>query len=473
MLFHTPEFLLLMAITLVIYYFLPGRRLYILALANILFYSVGGLGYLGLFLLVTTCSYFASWQLQSKHRQLYLWLAIILNVSNLVFFKYTFFLLTNLEKITSVPLLNQFPLFQHLVLPIGISFYTFELIAYLADVYHKKIPAAESWLVFWVFISFFPHRVAGPIMRGKDLIPQLSTLPTLEVSATIKLGLAYLAMGLFKKIIIADNIAIIANNFFAQAGNLNSTGAWVAAYFYTFQIYYDFSAYSEMAVGIGYLFGIKLDLNFRTPYLSANATEFWKRWHITLSNWIRDYLYIPLGGSWHGPMRKYLNLFIAMAISGLWHGAAWTFIAWGMYHGGLLIAHNIWMKWRKPEWLLKFTGTQLYRVIAIVTFFHLTCLGWVLFRVEGIHNAVNMVFKMLLINPFNLDLSLARYFAGAVFLYLLHLAERWARLNYRHISASWHNHFPAPVRALAYTMLIVILVIFIQTQQSSFIYFQF
>jgi alginate O-acetyltransferase complex protein AlgI len=473
MLFHTPEFMILMIITFGLYYFLPGLRLYILALADLLFYGVGGVGYLGLFLFISTCTYFISWLLQGQHRQLYLWLAIALNVGNLVFFKYTFFILTNLESLMSVPLLNQYPLFQHLILPIGISFYTFELIAYLVDVYKGKIPPTRSWLIFWVFISFFPHRVAGPIMRGKDLIPQLSNLKKLDVSASMKIGLAYLAMGLFKKIIIADYIATTANNFFAQGGNLNSTGAWVAAYLYTFQIYYDFSAYSEMAVGIGYLFGIKLALNFKTPYLSANATEFWKRWHITLSEWIRDYLYIPMGGSWHGSTRKYLNLFFAMAISGLWHGAAWTFIAWGMYHGMLLIAHNIWAKWKKPSLLEKFTSTRFYHVIAVLIFFHLTCLGWVLFRVEGIHNAIRMVLKMLTINPFNLDTTLASYFGWMVFLYFLHLAERWARQNYLHLSAFWQKYFPAPLRALVYTIFIFILIIFTQILQSNFIYFKF
>jgi alginate O-acetyltransferase complex protein AlgI len=259
MLFHTPEFMVLMVISLGLYYFLPKLRLYILALANMMFYAVGGAGYLGLFLFISTSTYLLAWQLQGKHRRIFLWLAIALNVGNLIFFKYTFFILTNLEKMISVPLLNQYPLFQHLILPIGISFYTFELIAYLVDVYQKKIPATRSWLVFWVFISFFPHRVAGPIMRGKDLIPQLSNLKTLDVSATVKIGLAYLAMGLFKKLVIAEYIAITANNFFAQGENLNATGAWIAAYLYTFQIYYDFSAYSEMAVGIAYIFGIKLD----------------------------------------------------------------------------------------------------------------------------------------------------------------------------------------------------------------------
>jgi alginate O-acetyltransferase complex protein AlgI len=372
-----------------------------------------------------------------------------------------------------MPILNQCQLFQHLILPIGISFYTFELIAYLVDVYQEKIPAERSWLTFWVFISFFPHRVSGPIMRGKDLIPQISNLKNLNISSTVKIGLAYLAMGLGKKILIADYLATSANNFFASAPYLSSTGAWVAAYLYTFQIYYDFSAYSEMAVGISYLFGIKLDLNFKTPYLSASPTEFWKRWHITLSNWIKDYLYIPLGGSWHGTGRKYLNLFIAMAISGLWHGSAWTFVVWGMYHGILLIIHNIYNRWDKPPIWQSFCRTSFYNVAAVLVTFHLICIGWVFFRINGVTNAAQMIYKMLTLNPLHPDLTVAGYFITIAFLYFLHLLEYWVRKNYWQLEAKWQRYFPASIRALIYTAIIVILILWTQTQPSSFIYFKF
>ena len=473
MLFHTPEFLVLMAITLGVYYFLPSWRLYVLAVADILFYWVGGTAYLLLFLLISTGSYFLAWGLQGRRRRLYLWLGIALNAGNLIFFKYTFFLMNNMEKLFSIHLLNHHPFIQNLVLPIGISFYSFELIAYLVDVYKNKIPATRSWPVFWVFISFFPHRVAGPIMRGKDLIPRVSSLHSLELSSTLQTGLAYLAMGLVKKIVIADYLAASANTFFNQGAGLNVAGAWIAAYLYTFQIYYDFSAYSEIAVGIGYLFGIKLDLNFKTPYLSASPTEFWKRWHITLSRWIMDYLYIPLGGSWYGPARKYLNLFIAMAISGLWHGAAWTFVIWGMYHGILLIVHNIYMRVNKPRLWRYFAETSLYRLIAIGVSFHLVCVGWVFFRVEGIHNAAYMVMKMLTFSQLHLTHGNIRYLLVIALLFLLHPAERWARQNYERLSVSCAQYVPTPLRALAYTALIFILIIFTQVQKSNFIYFKF
>lgn len=473
MLFHTPEFMVFMIVVFVLYYFLRGYRLYILAIADAVFYAVGGLGYLALFFTVSTVTWLLSRNLQGERKKAILILGICLNAANLVFFKYTFFILSNVERILAVPVLNHLPLFQHLVLPIGISFYTFELIAYLVDVYHGKISPSRSWTIFWVFISFFPHRVAGPIMRGKDLIGQVSSLADLAVGNTIPLGLAYFSMGLVKKIIIADNVSVWANNLLAAGNNINSTGALAAAYLYTFQIYYDFSAYSEMAVGIGYLLGIKLVLNFKTPYLSANATEFWKRWHISLSEWIRDYIYIPLGGSWYGNLRKYINLFIAMAVSGLWHGAAWTFVIWGMYHGLMLIIHNIYAKWKKPQWWMKISSTRICHALTILVFFQFVAVGWVFFRINDIAAAAHIVFKMMTFNPFHPDPSLLKYLAVAAVLYILHIGERWARQNYQNLMEFWHKYFPPPIRALAYTILIITLIVCMQTEQSSFIYFQF
>jgi len=473
MLFHTPEFLVMMLIVWGLYYVLPPWRLYILAVADALFYAVGGIGYLALFLGIATITYGLALFFAGPRRKLWLWLAILLNVGNLLFFKYTFFILANLQRLVEVPLLNSYPFIQHIILPIGISFYTFELIAYAADVYKEKIPPERSWMVFWVFISFFPHRVAGPIMRGQDLINQINRLSSLAVNSMVPMGLAYLAMGLAKKIIIADYLARWVNNFYAAPTALNSTGAWVVAYLYTFQIYYDFSAYSEMALGIGLLFGVKLALNFKTPYLSRNATEFWKRWHITLSDWIRDYVYIPLGGSWYGKTRKYINLFIAMAVSGLWHGAAWTFVIWGMYHGLLLIIHNIYDFWRKPGWLEKLRTTRLYHALAVIVFFQFVTVGWVFFRVEGIHNAAGVVYKMMTFNPAHLDTSLLKYLLVIIVLFGLHPVERWLRYSYQPLNRWWTVKCPAPLRAVVYTLVIVGLVVSIQTQPSSFIYFQF
>jgi alginate O-acetyltransferase complex protein AlgI len=359
-------------------------------------------------------------------------------------------------------------------MPIGISFYTFQFIAYLVDVYKGKTEPAGDFLSFWVFMSFFPHRVAGPIMRGKDLIPQIERITKITFnSSQFKLGLAFLAMGLIKKIFLADYIAIYANRFFDQGTALTGSQAWIGALLFTFQIYYDFSAYSEMAVGIAYLFGIKLDLNFKTPYLSGNPSEFWRRWHITLSTWIRDYIYIPLGGSRRGEYRKYLHLFIAMAISGLWHGAAWTFVVWGIYHGLLLILHNLYTKFLNHYSWEKITSNWFYKVLTILVMFNLANIGWVFFRADNLGLAYHMVAGMLTTNPLFFDVSLYQYVLVILALYSLHVVEYWLRKNYTPIYTMWERRVPAPLRALVYTALIAALVIFAPTQQNSFIYFRF
>jgi alginate O-acetyltransferase complex protein AlgI len=326
-----------------------------------------------------------------------------------------------------------------------------------------------------MFIAFFAPLIAGPILRGKDFIPQVEALAKISLDySKIKLGLIYLSLGLFKKIILADHISVYADSFFNRGAALSGAEVWIAAYLFAFQIYFDFSAYSEMAFGISQLFGITIPLNFQTPYLSQNPTEFWKRWHITLSNWIRDYIYIPLGGSRNGEIKQLINLFIAMTISGLWHGAAWTFIAWGMFHGFLLICHKLYTRVSVLN-IKNLKKYRLYRYISIFVFFHLTCIGWVFFRAKGMSNALNMVLKMLAANPLDFlgNGVLLKYLIIVGILFILHITEHYVRENQMVVSQIWHKYFPSPIRALAYTFFIVILVIFLQNEQNSFIYFQF
>lgn len=473
MFFHTPEFIFLLSILLVIYYVVPRWRLGVLAAADLAFYAIAGLGPSVLFILITICNYLIGLQLNGSRKKAFIWIGIILNVANLLFFKYSLFFLTSLEKVLNIPLIPSMPIINNLILPIGISFYTFQFIAYLVDVYKEIIAPCKNPIVFWVFTSFFPHVISGPIMRGGELIPQVEHLNKIRLASNFRLGLAYLSMGLFKKILIADYIAIYANDFFARSASLGTVDTWIAAYLYTFQLYFDFSAYSEMAVGIGYLFGIKLNLNFRTPYISANASEFWKRWHITLSTWIRDYLYIPMGGSRKGDLRKYLNLFLAMAISGLWHGAAWTFVIWGMYHGLLLIGHNIYKKGKTRMGMHWLFNSSIYKAVAIFVFFHLTCIGWVFFRSSSIQQALHMIQQMLRFDQISMVPGAEKYLLLVAGLFLLHILESWMISHAYKLSESWQKHFPAPIRAFIYTAFIVILILFSQGQASDFIYFKF
>lgn len=474
MLFQTPEFILFLGITLLIYYKFPNLRLYTLGFANLLFYGVVGLGAVILFLGIITISYLLSFGLQGKYKKIFIWIAILINVANLILFQYSILLLTSLEQLLAIELIIKNTLVTHLILPIGISFYTFQMIAYLVDVYQEKIEVCKSWLTFWVFMSFFGQLIAGPIMRGKDLIPQVQKLKTIVLDdANLKLGAGLFLLGLFKKVVLADNLAIYADLAFQHGASLTGPEAWIAAFVYTFQIYFDFSAYSEMALGIGYLFGIKLAVNFKTPYISRNPTEFWRRWHITLSTWIRDYIYIPLGGSRKGENRQYANLFMAMTISGLWHGAAWNFAIWGMYHGALLIGHKFYLKFLDKTSLKKFANNIWSKLISIAIFFPLVALGWVFFRQGDITVATQMINKMLTTNPLAVDSSLYKHILLILGLYFAHVLEYIAIKNQDKITQLWHKILPAPLRGIFYTIIIVIIVIFLKNETSAFIYFQF
>ncbi|WP_129598216.1 MBOAT family O-acyltransferase [Anaerophilus nitritogenes] len=469
MLFHSFEFFVLLLITFVFFYSFPKQRIYILAVANIIFYSASGIRYLFLFMIVSWITYMCSLKITKNYGKIFCCIGILVNVLNLIFFKYTGFILNNIEKVMGIIFPWQDTLLAKIMLPVGISFYTFQLIAYLVDVYRKEIKPCDSFLSFWVFISFFGQLIAGPIMRGKEFLFQIDSLEENKFTLTnFKYGFYYIGMGLFKKIIFADFLAKKADIYFSQVGNLNTLDAWFAAYLFAFQIYFDFSAYSEIAVGVGHLFGLNLSLNFKSPYISANPSEFWKRWHITLSSWIRDYIYIPLGGSKKGNLLQYVFLFTAMAISGIWHGAAWTFIVWGIYHGILSALHKIYRSYIKVS-----KENIIYKIVCIVIFFQLTTIGWVFFRASSIYDAIFMIKKMITFSDVSYSMTYVLYFGFVLFLYGVHLVEYFVRKNENTISVYWQKYFSPAVRAAAYIGIVILLILFIQTEESTFIYFQF
>ena len=271
-----------------------------------------------------------------------------------------------------------------IVLPIGISFYTFEGISYMVDVYRGEIPAERNPLRYSLFISFFPHLIAGPIVRYGVLAPQLRQRVAFDPER-IRSGLMLFSLGLAKKTLVADGLAHWTNPYLARPDTLGLLEAWAAALGFGFQIYFDFSAYSDMALGLARIFGITLPWNFDRPYRAATPSEFWRRWHVTLSSWLRDYLYIPLGGNRKGPVRRDVNLFATMAIGGLWHGAAFTFVLWGIWHGVLLVAH------RRLAPLLPF---RVPRPVAVLLTFTLVTLAWVLFRMPTLGGAGQLYASM-------------------------------------------------------------------------------
>jgi alginate O-acetyltransferase complex protein AlgI len=474
MMFNTPEFAVLLLVSLAVYYWLPERRIWIVTAANLAFYGIVGPGYLLLFGFVSAVTFCCALGMESRFRKVLLFVGIAIPAGNLVFFKYSDFLFRILERLLSVQLVSHEAKWLHLALPLGISFYTFELISYLVDVYKGKLQPERSILRFWIFITFFAHMIAGPIMRGNEFLPQVAHLRAIRFSSALwRKGVFFICLGLIKKMGISDSLAPYCDSFFAHAGELNGGEGWTAAVLYAFQIYCDFSGYSDMAVGIGLLFGLELAVNFRTPYLSANATEFWRRWHITLSSWIRDYIYIPLGGSRAGSVRQYANLFAAMTLSGLWHGNQATFVAWGMYQGVLSVVHKLYSKLLKKLDFRSIRENWIYRVLAVAVFFFLTCLGWVLFRVNGLHNALSLLSRMLSSSALVLPRWVWGFWLLAAGLYVLHAAEYWLLRHLDRISSFWHRWFPPPLRAAVYTVLICLFILLMKHEQSSFIYFQF
>lgn len=475
MLFHTPEFFILMIATLALYYWLPKHRIMWLTIANFIFYGVSGIGFLGLFLVVSTLTFLSALVMGNRYRKLWLWFSIIINVINLGFFKYSVFVLTNLEQILNVSLVTDNSFWLTIVLPVGISFYTFELISYTVDVYKRKIEPTRSLLQFWIFIAFFAHLIAGPIMRGHEFLPQIERIRNIRWSNDqLRIGAFFLGMGLVKKVLLADHLSVMADQYFGKIMQISGAEGWMGAYLFAFQIYFDFSAYSDMAIGIGYLFGFELPTNFRTPYLSANATEFWRRWHITLSSWIRDYIYIPLGGSRKGKSRQLVNLFMAMVISGIWHGAMWTFVIWGAFHGMLLILHKFYTDLKRKIGLERIDRNWLYHIATIIVFFHITCIGWVLFRAGGLQEALSLIGRMLSPEVLQQVSTLPKKYIALVFvLIVLHIFEYLLMTHKAAISGFWHRYFPRPVRAVFYTMLVVVLLVFLQGEHNTFIYFQF
>ncbi|CAM3460129.1 MBOAT family O-acyltransferase [Marinicrinis lubricantis] len=469
MVFHSPNFWIFFALLFIGYALFRKARIAILAIGNVIFYAASGWGMLAVFLFVTIATFLCVHGMK-KSRWLF-WVGILLNIANLVFFKYTLFLLDTLKEITGLSVGIYDSLASSIILPVGISFYTFQLLSYLIDVRRGDIVPTTSLVRFWVYISLFPQLVAGPIMRGDELIPQLDEIQQKKLRwSEIKYGLFLFVVGLLKKIALADPIAEIVNPLFAKGDAISSVESWIAAYGFGFQIYYDFSAYSDMAMGLGCILGIRLILNFDTPYLSASPTEFWKRWHISLSRWIRDYIYIGLGGNRKGPIRVQFNLLAAMLISGLWHGAMWTFVVWGGVHGLLQIVHKWSLKLNRLGWVEQLRKSKVYRVFAVLVFFHVITWTWVFFRAQSIGQAWDMTVKMIQMPMLELLKHPELVWMAALF--LLHIVEYFIR-HYEHKASKLWHYVPFPVRSAAYVLIVLVIFYLQKGEAYDFIYFQF
>lgn len=390
-------------------------------------------------------------QEDQRLRKQILMFSLICNLGLLLYFKYAGFFARTVLDATN-PIVG----FLNVILPAGISFYTFQTIAYMVDVYRREAAPETNFWRFAGFVSFFPHLVAGPLTRHHQLIPALERISREGISIRWREGISLFVIGLAKKVLIADRIAHFIDPLLMQPADLTFGTAWLTLLSFSLQIYFDFSAYSDMAIGLGRLFGVELPQNFNSPYQSRNPSDFWKRWHMTLSSWLRDYLYFSLGGNRKGPRRQTLNLMITMLLGGLWHGANWTFVAWGFYHGLLLVLyHRFELQWNRfPVW------SQRILTFLLITF------GWLFFRSPTFEAALLWLQALVGLQGFSMGYEKALKVAALVgaglaivnFLPNASSSQRW-----KDISPRWQ---------FGLACLAIVSILFIH-ESSKFIYFQF
>ena len=386
MLFSSTVFLFIFLPLLIGTYLFVRKslRLYVLLLASLFFYGWGEPRYLGVMLLVCFSSYlfalFISKSSVKSHRVILLTLAILTDLGILFYFKYFNFFIENLNRFTGshMPALD-------IIMPIGISFFIFQALSYVVDVYRGDAQVQKSLMKLTLYISFFPQLIAGPIVKYHDIEKDLeNNASTLD---DVVYGIRRFIIGLGKKVLLANSLGAIADEIFnAGFAGADMSIAWLGAITYSLQLYFDFSGYSDMAIGLGRIFGFHFLENFNYPYISKNITEFWRRWHISLGTWFKEYVYIPLGGNRNGNFHTYLNLFIVFCVTGLWHGANWTFILWGLWHGCFVIAERFLGLSRLDHTRFDFLR-HLYTILAFV-------IGWTLFRADTIHEGLGFISAM-------------------------------------------------------------------------------
>lgn len=474
MLFFSREFLLFFAVVFVLYWALPWQRarVWLLLIASFYFYAswnhwlallIGASAVMDYFLALGI----DSWKSPGGRR--FLLLANLgANFGLLGYFKYANFFLHSLEEgLRQAGASASMPVLQ-IILPVGISFYTFEAINYVVDVYRKRAPAERDLGHFMLFITFFPHLVAGPIVRARDFLPQIRR-PKQWDWARQQLGVEYFLMGLFKKVAIADRMALFVDPVFQNPGAYQTHTIWIAVIAYALQVYCDFSGYTDMAIGTAHMLGYKLAPNFNMPYLASSISEFWRRWHMSLSTWLRDYLFIPLGGSRGGEWQTARNLLITMTLAGLWHGASWNFVIFGVVHGLLLSGHRLFGQVTKGlltlRWIL---DSRPANALCIALTFATVCATFIIFRATSFDHMVT-IFQRMAIPSAGLGTPAAP--AGLVYTCLVVAACHWIG------SQRWHVRIRkwAPDLGLGLVYCSILLAALLLTPRSgqAFIYFQF
>lgn len=488
MLFNSLDFAIFLPIVFVIYWFIVNRNLKLqnlfIVISSFIFYGWWDWRFLSLILFSIITDYFIGLSLlnqeNNKKRKLILWISIIVNLGFLGIFKYYNFFIENFISAFSFFGASIKPNTLNIILPVGISFYTFQTLSYTIDVYRRKLEPTRDFVSFAAFVSFFPQLVAGPIERATNLLPQFYKHRTFDYNRAVD-GMRQILWGLFKKIVIADNCAEYVTIIFNNYDSYSSSTLVLGAFLFAFQIYGDFSGYSDIAIGTARLFGFNLMRNFAFPYFSRDIAEFWRRWHISLSTWFRDYLYIPLGGSRGSTIKNIRNIFIIFIVSGFWHGANWTFIAWGALNAIYFLPLFLTKRNRKHTNIVAQnkifpTIKELFQVIYTFT---LTSLAWILFRAENIIHGIdyirNIFSKSLFtippiiyeVNQFHLPLMVI-----LIILFIFIIIEWIGRENQyaiEKIGIKWHRFF----RWFFYFSILLFIFRFMSSNDTPFIYFQF
>jgi alginate O-acetyltransferase complex protein AlgI len=467
MLFTTFHFLGFFLVVYSVFRLLPRQRLRLgwLVLASLVFYGSWSVKLLFLLLATAGFTYAAGLLLEVATspgwRKGLLGGALVVNLGLLGFFKYANFALGNVFHLLRAAGLTERSPVVAVLLPLGISFYTFELVSYLVDVYRRRIPAQRDVLHYALYVLFFPRLVAGPIVRPDEFFPQLGkfALPDWDRA---QVALQLVLLGLFQKAVLADHLGLAIDPVFADPAAYGSVSVWLAMVGYALQIYCDFAGYSAMALGLARLLGFRLPVNFRMPYLSSDIGEFWHRWHMSLSRWIRDYVYIPLGGSRGGPWMTARNVFLTMTLCGLWHGAGWTFVLWGAYHGALLALHRV---VPRPGWW----ASPSLRPLHVATTFFFCVLGWVPFRAATLADA-GLIYQRMLspVSGAGLD-GVALFTVCAVVLLVLacHALARSVSL------VRLERRLPAFVLGGGMAVVLLLCQLLLPMSGNVFIYFQF
>ena len=475
MLFCSQQFILFFLPVFAIYWTIPWQRarIYLLLIASFVFYATWNHWLAILIVVSTTIDYFIARRMdvsqRSGERKILLSLSILFNLGILCYFKYANFFLHSLDDgLRAAGMSTSFPVLS-VILPIGISFYTFEAISYTVDVYRRKIKAETNLGHFMLFILFFPHLVAGPIVRGSDFLPQIRRKKRWNWMR-INAGLQLFLLGMFKKLAIADRIAVFVDMVYADPASFSAPILWLAAVGFAVQVYCDFSGYTDMALGTAHLLGYRLAFNFNLPFLATNIAEFWRRWHLTLSNWLRDYVYIPLGGSRGSGWMTYRNLFITMVLCGLWHGASWNYVLFGFSQAVCLSGYRIFRKWIKDRrQLCTILDSSIGAACSIALTFMVFSVTLVIFRADSLGKSWSMYRGMFtgtdisVIPQFNY-LTLACLFAMVGIGYWMAVGRRWRRLL---------ETIPPTARGVGYSTMAVLALALAPGLAKTFIYFQF